>query len=136
MNVTAHVKTKFVENAILVPIQAVTARVNESITEAKTQEGEITSAEANKKKTFKDKRTQIKNEKKLEEVVFVVKNDQTVEKRSIVKGISDDTYYRILSGVNEGEQVVIGPFSELSTKLEDGDKVNVDNEWFEKKRKR
>ena len=98
MNVTAFVKTKFVSNAVLVPIQAVTARTNEPLKEEKTEEGEVASKETDKNKSFADKRDQIKNEKKLEEVVFVVKEDNTVEKRTIIKGISDDNYYRVISG--------------------------------------
>jgi HlyD family secretion protein len=136
MNVTSFIKTKFVSNAVLVPIQAVTARTNEPLKEKRTKEGDVASTEADKNKSFKDKRDQIKNEKKLEEVVFVVKEDNTVEKRTIIKGISDDNYYRVITGLKAGEQIVIGPFSVLSTKLKDGEKVRVDNEWFDKRNKK
>jgi HlyD family secretion protein len=135
MNVTSFIKTSRKENTLLVPIQAVTARYNEPL-EEKKKDGEKKNHEKSKKLTIKEKREKIKHKKKIEEVVFVVTEDQKIEKRVITKGISDDNYYEVLSGVNEGEEVVTGPFKLLSSRLKDGDKVKVDNEWFERRLKR
>ena len=47
--------------------------------------------------------------------------------RTIKLGISDDGYYEVLSGLQEGDEVVTGPYDVLSRKLEDGEKVKVNN---------
>ena len=61
----------------------------------------------------------------LEEVVFVMKSDGTVERRVVVTGIQDINYFEIKNGLNEGEQVVTGPNTAVSTTLRSGKKVKV-----------
>lgn len=51
--------------------------------------------------------------------VFVVNDDNTVTRREVTTGISSDTMYQIVSGVEAGEKVVRNPSSDL----EDGAKV-------------
>jgi HlyD family secretion protein len=63
------------------------------------------------------------------EVVFCVENNKAVSK-PVKLGISDDTHYEILSGVEEGEEVITGPFRVLSRTLKDGDLIE-----YEKKEK-
>jgi HlyD family secretion protein len=58
------------------------------------------------------------------EVVFVVA-DGIAHMREVEIGISDDNYYEVRSGLEEGETVVTGPFTALSRILEDGDAVKV-----------
>jgi HlyD family secretion protein len=58
-------------------------------------------------------------------VVFVVKKDNTVEKRVVTTGIQDINYFEIKSGLQEGEQVVTGPFDAVSKSLKAGAKINV-----------
>jgi HlyD family secretion protein len=59
------------------------------------------------------------------EVVFVVDND-VAKMREVKIGISDENYYEALQGVNEGDEVVTGPFKILSRTLKDGDLVKVE----------
>lgn len=59
------------------------------------------------------------------EVVFVLKDLQTVEMREVKTGISDDTYIAILEGLQAGDRVVSGPYKLLSKDLKDGMKVKV-----------
>jgi len=72
------------------------------------------------------------------EVVFVVTEDTTssgggflrrlfgsksrsrVEQREVKIGISSDTHYEILSGLEEGEEIVIGNYRAVSRDLQDG----------------
>lgn len=46
------------------------------------------------------------------DVVFVVENDKALQ-RPVDVGLTDTTHAEILSGVEEGERVVIGPYREL-----------------------
>ena len=61
----------------------------------------------------------------LEEVVFVMQKDGTVRKLVVKSGIQDINYIQILSGLNVGDEVVIGPYSAVSKTLKDGVKVKV-----------
>lgn len=47
-------------------------------------------------------------------------------KKVVVKsGIQDLNYIEVLSGINSGDEVVVGPYSAISKNLKDGMKVNV-----------
>jgi HlyD family secretion protein len=59
-------------------------------------------------------------------VVFQIK-DGTVKQVQIVTGTSSDTEWEIKSGLEEGWEVVTGPYRILSKQLNDGDAVTVDN---------
>jgi len=60
------------------------------------------------------------------EGVFVVR-DGRVAFVSVETGIAGDRYFEALSGVREGDQVVIGPF-EVVRNLKDGDAVRVSSD--------
>jgi HlyD family secretion protein len=57
-------------------------------------------------------------------VVFVVK-DGKAEMREVHTGIASRTDIEILDGINEGEQVVDGPYRTLARELQDGAAVKV-----------
>ncbi len=62
----------------------------------------------------------------IEEVVFVYdKGENKVKSMKVKTGISDFDNIEILSGLQEGQQVVSGPFRAVSTTLNDGAKVAV-----------
>ena len=73
----------------------------------------------------KDKKSATK-EDDLVEVVFVVE-EGIAHTRPVTLGISDDNYYEIKSGLQDGEEIVTGPFRVLSRTLKDGEKVKVNN---------
>jgi HlyD family secretion protein len=58
------------------------------------------------------------------EVVFVIEAD-TVRRAEVVTGIQDDNNIQIKSGLKEGEQVVTGPYTQVSRKLKEGETVQV-----------
>jgi HlyD family secretion protein len=70
----------------------------------------------------------------LEEVVFVLQDGKTVKKVIVKSGIQDINYIEV-SGLKDGEQVVVGPYNAISKTLKDGMKVNVvaKDKLFEKK---
>ncbi len=115
MSASVDIKTEVVKDALSVPIQAVTTREKDGKKKAASQTEEdagLTIAE---------------EEKGLIEVVFVVEAD-TVRMAEVKAGIQDNTYIRILSGLEAGEEVVIAPYAAVARKLEPGDEVNVVDE--------
>jgi len=119
MNASVEIRTKKVDNAIAVPIAAVTARVKGS---DKNME-----EKRNEEKASKDEDALLNGvtENELEEVVFVLQKDGTVKKVVVETGIQDITYFQVLSGLQEGDVVVSYPFATLSKILKDGMKVKV-----------
>ena len=53
--------------------------------------------------------------------MFVVEDD-VAHQRAVETGLSDATRVEILSGLAEGDEVVVGPYRSLKD-LEDGDRV-------------
>jgi multidrug efflux pump subunit AcrA (membrane-fusion protein) len=112
MNARADIKTKRKEGVLSVPVGALTSRIqgSDDILGDKKAENDN---EVNNETAGDD----------LEEVVYVVKTDGTVEKRVVTTGIQDFNYFEITSGLKEGEQVVTGPNTAVSTNLRTGKKV-------------
>jgi len=116
MSTTVDVITETRKDIVKVPIQAVTVREKKTLEKrpdveekANPPDEESTSDENGKDKEFT-------------EVVFCVEDNKTVAKQ-VTLGISDDQFYEIASGVQEGELVVTGPFRVLSRTLKDGDLI-------------
>ena len=131
MNASADIKTKRKDNVVSIPIAAVAARVK----------GTDTNIEDKKKEQQKKSNNNGDEEDipavasdELEEVVFIVKADNTVEKRVVTTGIQDINYIEITSGLKEGEQIVTGPYNAVSKTLKTGDKVKTvpQDKLFEK----
>ena len=61
------------------------------------------------------------------ECVFVMKNN-TAALRVIQTGIQDDSRIEITSGLEEGDQVITGPYNTVTKLLDPGDRVAVDSE--------
>lgn len=115
MSVTANIQTATHHDVLSVPIQSVTVRMPKA-TEAKDQgaSSNVNNAKPNEK------------HETVSECVFLV--DKGVAKTVTVKrGIADDNYVEITSGLKEGEEVVSGNFVAISRELNDGSKVRVDN---------
>ena len=110
MSTTVDVYTQRVDDVVRVPIQAVTVR----------EAGRL-----KKKETVEDRpsRKEKKDKDKMVEVVFV-EEEGLARAKPVKLGISDDDYYQVISGLNEGERVITGPFKILSKLLKDGDRVS------------
>jgi HlyD family secretion protein len=99
-------------DAIVVPIQAVTVRSDKNLSDAPAPiEGTASSLTA-KKRT-----------ESLAKVVFVVDMEGKARPRRVRTGIASDTEMEILDGVQEGEKIVEGPYRTLSKDLKEGDRV-------------
>jgi HlyD family secretion protein len=120
MNASADIKTRRRENVLAVPITSVAARVK----------GSDKNLDDKKKETKKDEAGIDEGDApattgEIEEVVFILKADKTVEKRVVKTGIQDINYIEVLSGLKPGEQVVVAPFNAISKTLKNKDKVAV-----------
>ena len=100
LSATVEVKTEQHTDVLSVPIQAVTTR----------------SGQKNNKGSDADE--------EIHEIVFSVKND-TVKKHFVDIGIQDKQYIEIISGIDTTNQVVTAPYSAISKKLKQGDRVSV-----------
>lgn len=121
MNASADIKTTRVDNAIGVPVMSVAARVkgsDQSIEERKKEKDQQKPDDAGTEETV-----QLSDE--LEEVVFVIKADNTLEKRTITTGIRDLNYAQVLGGLKPGEKVVTAPYDAISKTLKPGDKIRI-----------
>ncbi len=98
MSATVEIKTDLRPDALSVPIQCVTIREEE---------------EEDKMQGSQDVK---------EEIVFVYENEK-VKSAKVKTGIQDDKYIEIKEGLNEGQEVVSGPYRAISRTLKDGDEV-------------
>ncbi len=130
MSTSVEIKTDVADNTLTVPIMAVTVR-------SVDKSGKILNDDGSKKADRKSKKDENENEgskvestkenKQIEtdnrkEVVFMY--NKGIVKAVLVKtGIQDDQYIQIVEGVKKGDEIVSGPFSLISKKLKDGDKV-------------
>lgn len=143
MSATVDIETETVYDVVSVPIQAVTVRdfardkEMENGTEEEDNSGtgseSDTTAAADRDTAATDSETEnlFIPQEDLRKVVFVVE-DGVARRKEVETGISDNTHIQILSGLNTGEEVVIGSYRTLSRDLEDGDKVTVNNNQFQR----
>lgn len=117
MSASVDVLTKFERQTLAVPINAVT-----------TREEEDNEAEKEDKGT--------KKEESIKEYVFIVKKDNKTELREVKTSVQDNEYIKIISGLKQGEQVIVAPFSAIARTLKKDMKVKVvpKKELFEVKK--
>lgn len=115
MSASVDIYTNTVENALSVPIIAVTARSDENTSTANAQK-------ENEQSDEKPQNRANAAATKIREVVFVAVGD-TVAMREVKTGIQDNDYIEIISGLQEGERVVTGPYSAIARKLKSGSRI-------------
>ncbi len=125
MSASADIQTRTVENALSVPINAVTTRDKNDSTKLSTAEKKEKEASVNSNTGSMDD---------LEVVVFVKGTDNKVKKMKVKTGIQDINHIEIKEGLKEGDEVVTGPYDIVSKTLKDGSEVKVvdKKELFEK----
>ena len=123
MSATVDIQTETKHDILTVPIQAITTKSDSIIKE------KIENAEEPKTDNIDDDIER--------EVVFVVK-DNTVEMRIVETGIQDNNYIEILKGLEQGEEVVVAPYTAITNKLENGSLIEVvdQEDLFAKRNKR
>jgi HlyD family secretion protein len=101
MSASVSIQTARKDSILTIPLQAITTRTDLIPDSVKTKMGINESMEQ----------------------VFIVKEDNTVEVREITTGIQDLANIEILTGLQDGESIVVGPFSAISKTLKKGTAV-------------
>jgi HlyD family secretion protein len=99
MSANVEIQTQVKKDILCLPIEAIGTRVKDS-TKSTSEEDE------------------------LDEVVFKVANGKAA-KIIVFTGIQDSRYIEILSGLKDGEEVIVGPYDAVSKKLEVDKKVKI-----------
>ena len=118
MSASADILTKRHENALSIPINAVTTREKNSDVAVETRKQSNQTSEPTPE-------SETKTNADLDEVVFIVKPDQTVQKVNVRTDVQDINDIEVLSGLKEGDLVVTGPYGTVSKILKNGMKVKV-----------
>jgi HlyD family secretion protein len=105
MSATVDIQTETTYDVMTLPIQAVTAR---SDTTGKVENDEKTGET-------------VVNEEFIE-IVFLYDNGKA-KLQEVKTGIQDNTYIEIIEGLNEGDEVITGPYRAVSKNLKNGDVV-------------
>lgn len=121
MSASVDIFTEQAEGVVAVPIQCVTVREKES------------TKKVNKDKSLPDDMA-TPDDKEFDEVVFLMDAD-TAKMVKVETGIQDDEFIMIKSGINVGDKLISGPYSEVSKTLKSGDKVKIKEEKEEKEDK-
>lgn len=125
MTASVEIITERRNNILTVPLTSVTTRnpskENDDKKSDKSSDGPKVT-DSKEKKPAKDE---------IKEVVFVYDNG-VAKMREVKTGISDFENIQVLEGVKEGEEIISGPFLEVSKKLKDGKKVAIKKEGEKK----
>jgi len=117
---TAEITTATRTAAVAVPIQATTVREVVVDQEGAIVRAPVTPGQGRRPSTPVGELQDGQERKELEGVFLVT--DNTVMFEPVVTGIAGERYFEVLSGLKEGDQVVIGPFSSVR-ELRDGASV-------------
>jgi len=140
MSCTAEIETRYRTNTLAVPIASVTTRLPKTGDKNGTNSTGAASAKTNSKAATattnivastntvastngisSDKKAKDSAPKPIE-VVFLMEGDHA--KMMPVKiGISDDSYWEITEGLQEGQEIISGGYRAVSRDLEDGKKI-------------
>lgn len=121
MSANVDIRTETVENAVSIPIQAVTVRDFVALPPA----GDSLAADDNEPQvetaSLNDSDSNGPSED-FRRVVFI--NDDGIARRVEVEtGISDTNYMHVINGVQPGDEVITGGFRILSRELRDGERI-------------
>lgn len=113
MTATADIQTKTQSNVVSVPINAVTTRERADSLGA-GDERQMNNSMNN------EEEEKVISEEDLDIVVFIVGNDNKVKKVKVKTGIQDINHIEIREGLEDGDEVVTGPYEAVSKKLKTG----------------
>ena len=132
MSATVDIITEERLGAIAIPIQALTTpRPSKKSEDKKPSMSVEVSSGGNDWSQMK----RSSGNKSKSTVVFVLKEDNTVEQRVVEAGIVGDRDYEILSGLEEGEKIVTGSFIAISRELFDGAAVKVKENSMQRRKR-
>jgi len=118
MTASAEIVTDEQEQTLGVPIQSVAVRTPEQLTKPVENGPESEASDAEEYAPDKDG---------FVEIVFVVE-EGIAQARQVETGIQGETHIQIISGLSEGDEVVIGNYRAISRDLENGSAVTAGSE--------
>ncbi len=121
MSVTADIETRVHTNTLSVPIASITTRAPK-LAATNATNGLVTNGTAAGTNTLLAGDKKAGEAVKVTDVVFVVNGDH-VKQVPVKIGISDDNYWEITEGLQEGDEIVSGGYHAISHDLEDGKKI-------------
>ncbi|MCT4625318.1 MAG: efflux RND transporter periplasmic adaptor subunit [Schleiferiaceae bacterium] len=117
MTATVDILTEVADGILSVPIAAVSTRTDTA----------ATSRFSKKKKEDGEEATNTSEEEEEYEVVFVT-NGKRAKLKVVTTGIQDDKNIEIKSGLEEGEEIIVGPYSAVSKKLMNDSEIQLKEE--------
>lgn len=120
MSATVDIRTQQVFEVLTVPIQAVTTR--EATSDETDESGEELAEEGEQEDAPQDDSADGTDTARPQEYVFLLKDGKAVQV-AVSSGVQDSQYIEILEGLEEGEEVITGPYRIVSRNLNDGDHV-------------
>ncbi len=114
MTASADIQTDTVENALAVPLQAVTVRERSELPGA--QAARPDAAASGSENNGGPAGNRRRGRDNLQRVVFVV-NDGRVQLRAVETGIADSSHIEIKDGLSAGEQIVSGSYGAITRDL-------------------
>jgi HlyD family secretion protein len=128
MSASADIQTKTHRNVLSVPINAVTTRdKKDTVSSEGTKAKDIKKADNAPAGTNDNNSNDITSAASddLLEVVFVLQKDNAVKLVTVKTGIQDINNIEITEGLNEGDEVITGPYTIVSKTLKNKTKVKV-----------
>ena len=143
MRSTVNIITEKRPNAVAIPIQSLTARPEDYEKLAKRKSKGKKWGNREGKNRDEDEKRSFKKKTEMIEVVFILADEFEGEpagkgrKYALVQPVKVDvdseTHYAVLSGIDEGQQIVTGSYRAISRELQHGSLVTLDD-WSKKGR--
>jgi HlyD family secretion protein len=121
MSTSADIQTQTVANALSVPLNAVTVRDNKN--GKSIDNSSVNNLNADQSSSNQSSTSGASDD--MQEVVFVLRKDNTVKKFPVKTGIQDLNNIQIISGLKDSDMVITGPYDVVSKQLADSMKVQV-----------
>jgi len=106
MSATVDIMTEIESGALSIPIQAVTTRSDSSLTEGMEEVEES-----------EEVKEDVDDDDELNEVVFIVNEENKAAFIKVKTGIQDNNFIQILEGVEEDDEIITAPYNAISKKL-------------------
>jgi HlyD family secretion protein len=124
MSASADIQTNTHQGVLSVPINSVTTR-DKNNDNTVNQSKDSKNADQNNNNDNNDQNAKSTIAGDLDEVVFVVQKGDTVKKVKVKTDIQDINYIEITNGLNEGDQVITGPYGTINKTLKDGTRIQI-----------
>ncbi len=124
MSATVDIRTKQVNDVVVVPIQSVTTRSEADLSKEAMEKKEKRKRRNGPPQEEEESDDEVVVSKDAVEVVFVADGNQAVATK-VETGIQDNEYIEIKSGLTTGLNVVVAPYRAISKKLDQGDELEI-----------